>query len=158
MSTKFEYFCAIVNKTVLPGPDIPLISVPVAVCVRLSGTFQNNPGLAQSLELLSLEEVRAQPNPPILEIERSYSSAARRGVFVKLSFEIVTKTGSTPDPTIGRSHRTTVVYPQTLSAVAAAAIVTNHRWTFGNNPAHEYVTVLGSVVEKKSKGTTPTFA
>lgn len=74
-----------------------------------------------------------------------------------MAFEIEVNTASTPDPGFGNKHRTSVVYSRELSAVEVARTIGGHNWTFGNAPVHVYHTVVGSIVEKKSKGTTPTY-
>ena len=133
------------------------VNVRFAVCVRLDGKFQNNAGLSQSLGLRPLEEIRALPNPPIIEIERTYSSAARRGIFGKLNFEIEVRPGSQSDPTIGNRHKSSVVYCRSNSAITVAGILINHPWQFDAATSYLYRTVVGSVSENKSKRTTPTY-
>lgn len=97
-------------------------------------------------------------NPrPLIEIERSYSAAARRGVFGKMAFETEANAASMPDPGLGNRYRTSLVYSRELSSVEVACTIGGHNWTFGAAPAHMYHTVVGSIVDKKSKGTTATY-
>lgn len=58
------------------------------------------------------------------------------------------------DPGLGLLHKSTAVYSRELSAVEVARAIGNHNWAFGNAPAHQYRTIVGSVVDKKSKSGT----
>lgn len=157
MAREYGIFCATITKQQVIEAGADPVNVRIAVCVRLDGKFQNNAGLSEALGLKPLEDIRALENPPIIEIERSYSSAARRGIFGKLNFEIEVRPNSTADPTIGTRYKSSVVYCRSKSAITVAGLVINHPWEFVSGATHLYRTVVGSVSEKKSKNTTPTY-
>lgn len=84
--------------------------------MKLEGKFQNNNGLSNTIGLIPLNIVRVQDPPPLIEMKRSYSSAARRGVLGKMAFEITNEEGRDIDPTLGEFYKSSVVYSRELSS------------------------------------------
>ena len=122
----FDYYCAIMTKSTVDPTTGENVQVRIAVCIRLDGRFQDNNELSAGLRLSTLKDTRNINPRPIIEIERSYSSAARRGIFGRMAFEMRVTDGTSPSPAFGPSYKSTVVYSLEIPASRAAQTILDH--------------------------------